>query len=74
MKLLPRFRSACLNNPKPNSMAETDSDVDVDAKPLHIPPHLVIMVNGIIGSSADWRYGAEQFLKKLPDEVIVHRN
>ncbi|MCI06692.1 serine esterase family protein [Trifolium medium] len=42
--------------------------------PLHIPPHLVIMVNGIIGSSADWRYGAEQFLKKLPDEVIVHRN
>ncbi|CAJ2649716.1 unnamed protein product [Trifolium pratense] len=76
MKLLPRFRSACLNNPKPNSMGETDSDVDVDvdAKPLHIPPHLVIMVNGIIGSSADWRYGAEQFLKKLPDEVIVHRS
>ncbi|CAK7344592.1 unnamed protein product [Dovyalis caffra] len=38
------------------------------------PQHLVIMVNGIIGSSADWRYAAEQFVKKLPDKVIVHRS
>jgi hypothetical protein len=28
-------------------MAEIETDFD--AKPLHIPPHLVIMVNGIIG-------------------------
>ncbi|KAJ4823770.1 hypothetical protein Tsubulata_012086 [Turnera subulata] len=38
------------------------------------PDHLVIMVNGIVGSSADWRYAAEQFVKKLPDKVIVHRS
>ncbi|KAL6984993.1 hypothetical protein U1Q18_018374 [Sarracenia purpurea var. burkii] len=38
------------------------------------PEHLVIMVNGIIGSAADWRYAAEQFVKKLPDKVIVHRS
>lgn len=24
-------------------------------------------------SAADWRYAAEQFVKKLPDKVIVHR-
>ncbi|XP_058113801.1 uncharacterized protein LOC131256777 isoform X2 [Magnolia sinica] len=38
------------------------------------PEHLVVMVNGIIGSADDWRYAAEQFVKKLPDKVIVHRS
>ncbi|XP_057786469.1 putative lipase ROG1 isoform X2 [Salvia miltiorrhiza] len=38
------------------------------------PDHLVIMVNGIIGSAADWRYAADQFVKNLPDKVIVHRS
>ncbi|KAL3643207.1 hypothetical protein CASFOL_014022 [Castilleja foliolosa] len=45
-----------------------------DADPRVQPDHLVIMVNGIIGSAADWRYAAEQFVKKLPDKVIVHRS
>ncbi|KAI5414907.1 putative lipase C4A8.10 [Lathyrus oleraceus] len=60
----------CFKNPKPNSKAE----IDVDAELLEVPPHLVIMVNGIVGSSADWRFAAEQFLEKLPDKVIVHRS
>ncbi|GMN52152.1 hypothetical protein TIFTF001_021305 [Ficus carica] len=30
------------------------------------------MVNGINGSAADWRYGAEQFVRRLPDKVLVH--
>lgn len=34
--------------------------------------HLVIMVHGIIGSTADWKYGAEQFHKLLEGRVIVH--
>ncbi|OWM65894.1 hypothetical protein CDL15_Pgr015319 [Punica granatum] len=38
------------------------------------PEHLVIMVNGIIGSSEDWKYAAEQFVKERPDKVIVHRS
>ncbi|KAL9376868.1 hypothetical protein Peur_030988 [Populus x canadensis] len=38
------------------------------------PQHLVIMVNGIIGSSADWRYAADQFVKKIPDKILVHRS
>ncbi|XP_021284937.1 uncharacterized protein LOC110417071 isoform X2 [Herrania umbratica] len=36
------------------------------------PTHLVIMVNGIIGSAQNWRYAAKQFLKKYPEDVIVH--
>lgn len=38
------------------------------------PEHLVIMVNGLVGSAEDWRFAAEQFVKKLPDKAIVHRS
>ncbi|CAL9158999.1 unnamed protein product [Musa hybrid cultivar] len=38
------------------------------------PEHLVVMVNGLVGSADDWRFAAEQFVKKLPDKVIVHRS
>ncbi|KAJ9141195.1 hypothetical protein P3X46_031763 [Hevea brasiliensis] len=44
------------------------------AKARDPPDHIVIMINGIVGSSADWKYAAEQFVKKLPDKVIVHRS
>uniref|UniRef100_A0A0D6R0S0 DUF676 domain-containing protein n=1 Tax=Araucaria cunninghamii TaxID=56994 RepID=A0A0D6R0S0_ARACU len=40
--------------------------------PNKFPEHLVIMVNGIIGSADNWRYAANQFVKKLPDKVVVH--
>ncbi|KAF7080864.1 hypothetical protein CFC21_084866 [Triticum aestivum] len=36
--------------------------------------HLVVMVNGLYGSSADWRFAAEQFVKRLPGKVYVHRS
>ncbi|XP_039126699.1 lipid droplet phospholipase 1 isoform X2 [Dioscorea cayenensis subsp. rotundata] len=34
--------------------------------------HLVVMVHGILGSIADWKFGANQFVTELPDKVIVH--
>ncbi|PHU18069.1 hypothetical protein BC332_13764 [Capsicum chinense] len=34
--------------------------------------HLVIMVHGILGSATDWKFGAEQFVRRLPDKVFVH--
>ncbi|OVA06996.1 protein of unknown function DUF676 [Macleaya cordata] len=34
--------------------------------------HLVVMVNGILGSSTDWKFAAEQFVRMLPDKVFVH--
>ncbi|KAF8689849.1 hypothetical protein HU200_041480 [Digitaria exilis] len=36
--------------------------------------HLVVMVNGLYGSSADWKFAAEQFVKRLPGKVFVHRS
>ncbi|CAL5322912.1 hypothetical protein CsSME_00001332 [Camellia sinensis var. sinensis] len=34
--------------------------------------HLVVMMHGILGSSADWKFAAEQFVRMLPDKVYVH--
>ncbi|XP_071725328.1 putative lipase YDR444W [Rutidosis leptorrhynchoides] len=48
-----------------------DDDVVSDSNKVQ-PDHLVIMVNGIIGSATDWGYAAKQFVKRLPDKVIVH--
>ncbi|KAK3033240.1 hypothetical protein RJ639_033120 [Escallonia herrerae] len=36
--------------------------------------HLVVMVHGILGSTADWKFAAEQFVRMLPDKVFVHRS
>ncbi|KAM7278162.1 hypothetical protein ACFE04_005296 [Oxalis oulophora] len=36
------------------------------------PTHLLIMINGIIGSAKNWRYAAKHFLKKFPKDVIVY--
>lgn len=36
------------------------------------PTHLVVTVNGIIGSAHDWRFAAKQFLSRYPQDVIVH--
>ncbi|KAF5196010.1 alpha/beta-Hydrolases superfamily protein [Thalictrum thalictroides] len=34
--------------------------------------HLVVMINGIIGSAADWKFAAKQFLGRYPKDVLVH--
>ncbi|KAL1819971.1 hypothetical protein ACET3Z_014840 [Daucus carota] len=36
--------------------------------------HLVVMVHGIMGSTANWKFAAEQFVRMLPDKVYVHRS
>ncbi|XP_022936340.1 putative lipase YDR444W [Cucurbita moschata] len=36
------------------------------------PTHLLIMVNGLVGSAKDWEYAAEEFLKTYPEDIIVH--
>ncbi|XP_023746605.1 lipid droplet phospholipase 1 [Lactuca sativa] len=56
---------------------EVDGDGNIDMQSAstdkkHSPTHLVVMVNGLIGSAHNWRYAAKQFLKKYPDDVIVH--
>ncbi|XP_042442388.1 uncharacterized protein LOC122027472 isoform X1 [Zingiber officinale] len=37
-----------------------------------LPTHLVVMVNGIVGSAANWKYAAKQFVKKHPVDIMVH--
>ncbi|XP_027332915.1 uncharacterized protein LOC113847813 isoform X2 [Abrus precatorius] len=71
LEVLRRMGRGCFRA-EPNSGGQDLFDAAATAQP--IPHHLVIMVNGIIGSAADWRYAAEQFVKKLPDKVIVHRS
>ncbi|KAJ7542103.1 hypothetical protein O6H91_10G090000 [Diphasiastrum complanatum] len=39
---------------------------------MESPNHLLIMVNGIVGSANDWKYTAVQFKLKQGDKVIVH--
>ncbi|KAJ3677138.1 hypothetical protein LUZ60_002862 [Juncus effusus] len=38
------------------------------------PEHMIVMVNGLVGSAEDWRFAAEQFVRRIPDKVIVHRS
>lgn len=38
------------------------------------PEHLVVMVNGLVGSADDWKFAAEQFVRRMPDKVIIHRS
>ncbi|KAK8936759.1 hypothetical protein KSP39_PZI012053 [Platanthera zijinensis] len=37
-----------------------------------MPTHLVVTINGIIGSADNWRFAAKQFVKRYPKDVIVH--
>ncbi|KAL1214194.1 hypothetical protein V5N11_034728 [Cardamine amara subsp. amara] len=57
--------------------AESDESGNVDLTvdfpgELTEPTHLVVMVNGLIGSSQDWRFAAKQMLKKYPQDLVVH--
>ncbi|XP_028951926.1 uncharacterized protein [Malus domestica] len=80
MDLLRRFvAGGCFRDPLHQGIkVEIDSGGEdvfaANPKGSAAPEHLVIMVNGIIGSASDWRYAADQFVKKLPDKVIVHRS
>ncbi|XP_021687385.2 lipid droplet phospholipase 1 isoform X2 [Hevea brasiliensis] len=48
-----------------------DAAVDTIGEPAN-PAHLVVMVNGIIGSAENWKFAAKQFLNKYPRDVIVY--
>lgn len=38
------------------------------------PENIVLMVNSVVGSIADWRFTDGQFVKKLFDKEIMHCN
>ncbi|CAL9752674.1 unnamed protein product [Musa acuminata subsp. burmannicoides] len=49
-----------------------DGGTDIYSCPSSSADHLVVMVHGILGSVADWEFGANQFVRMLPDKVIIH--
>ncbi|KVH98779.1 protein of unknown function DUF676, lipase-like protein [Cynara cardunculus var. scolymus] len=68
------FRSSDHGYP---TLDELDGHGNVDMKSAsahtnHPPTHLLVMVNGLIGSAHNWRYAAKQFLKTYPEDLIVH--
>ncbi|CBI19341.3 hypothetical protein VitviT2T_027393 [Vitis vinifera] len=48
-----------------------EMEADCTGEPSN-PTHLVITVNGLIGSAQNWKFAAKQLLKKYPKDVIVH--
>ncbi|KAL3634113.1 hypothetical protein CASFOL_021167 [Castilleja foliolosa] len=71
----PKFGCLRSNDAVPSAAAEADGAFDVEAggnKRDHLPTHLIIMVNGMIGSAQNWRFAAKQFVKAYPNDVIVH--
>ncbi|KAJ8762468.1 hypothetical protein K2173_007907 [Erythroxylum novogranatense] len=67
-KYMPKFGCFRVENEKEGSF---DIRVDRIGEPSN-PNHLVVMVNGIIGSATDWKYGAKQLLRKYPRDIVVH--
>ncbi|KAK7282945.1 hypothetical protein RIF29_12085 [Crotalaria pallida] len=49
-----------------------DIEVVDDSGQRPNPTHLIIMVNGLIGSAKDWKFAAKQILKRYPHDTIVH--
>lgn len=80
MELLRKLRRGCFRNSlkkgqkvKIESVNDGEDVFDAaSARAKLQPEHLVVMVNGLVGSSADWRYAAEQFVKRLPEKIVVH--
>ncbi|KAL6296326.1 hypothetical protein ACE6H2_004468 [Prunus campanulata] len=68
---LPKFRCFSLK-PETDGKGNFDMEVENEGRGKMTPTHLIIMVNGLIGSAHNWKYAAKQFLKRYPEDVIVH--
>ncbi|KAL2505568.1 alpha/beta-Hydrolases superfamily protein [Abeliophyllum distichum] len=74
---IPKLGCMRLNDEFPAVAEKPDGDgsFDVEAgckQKNREPNHLIVMVNGIIGSAQNWRYAAKQFVKAYPSDVVVH--
>ncbi|KAL1546847.1 hypothetical protein AAHA92_23392 [Salvia divinorum] len=71
---IPRFPCARLDGDDEVVVAEKPDagGLDVSSAKVQSAAHLIVMVNGIIGSAQDWRYAAKHFVKAYPSEVVVH--
>ncbi|XP_057776520.1 putative lipase ROG1 [Salvia miltiorrhiza] len=76
LSFIPRFPCMRVDDSVPaveTPAADGGFDMEAACKGRdHSPTHLVVTINGIIGSAQNWRYAAKQFMKAYPDDVIVH--
>ncbi|CAO2823014.1 unnamed protein product [Amaranthus hypochondriacus] len=75
MACFSKMGNGCFGNKKEKTqVVASGRDVmnDTMAEAKLNPQHLVVMVNGLIGSASDWKFAANQFVKQLPDKVMVH--
>ncbi|KAF0910394.1 hypothetical protein E2562_001559 [Oryza meyeriana var. granulata] len=79
LRLRRRLRAACLPRPGCFTVSAADEGPSGSgagerdggaSRPA--PTHLVVTVNGIVGSAENWRYAATHFIKKHPEDVVVH--
>ncbi|KAK1385272.1 DUF676 domain-containing protein [Heracleum sosnowskyi] len=74
------FRRRRRNDNGDSTIEKSDVDGNLDMESasnfgsnrVRNPAHLLVTVNGIIGSAQNWRFAAKQFLKKYPHDVVVH--
>ncbi|KAK1392988.1 DUF676 domain-containing protein [Heracleum sosnowskyi] len=55
-----------------NGNLDMESASNFGSNRVRNPTHLLVTVNGIIGSAQNWRFAAKQFLKRYPHDVVVH--
>ncbi|PVH31298.1 hypothetical protein PAHAL_9G105600 [Panicum hallii] len=73
-----RLWSACLPRPGCFTVSAAGEDEGTSAAGAEeggtrpTPSHLVVTVNGIVGSAENWRFAAKHFIKKHPEDVVVH--
>ncbi|KAL5847145.1 hypothetical protein ACOSQ3_010669 [Xanthoceras sorbifolium] len=64
---------SCLMRTEPDGKGNFDMEIQTNEEGDRTSPtHLVVMVNGIIGSAQNWKYSAKQFLRKYPNDIVVH--
>ncbi|KAM2868885.1 hypothetical protein FF1_016894 [Malus domestica] len=68
---MPKLR--CFSSkPETDTKGGFDMEVEDETGGKRSPTHLIILVNGLIGSAENWKYAAKQFLKRYPEDVIAH--
>lgn len=65
--------SAVRSSSRPDaSTAASFSSAQQTAEPRPPPTHLIVMVNGLFGSAANWDVMCEQLQQHLPPDTLLH--
>ncbi|TQD74557.1 hypothetical protein C1H46_039894 [Malus baccata] len=68
---MPKFRGF-RSKPETDKNGGFDIEVEDQTGEKMSPTHLIILVNGLIGSAKNWKYAAKEFLKRYPEDVVAH--